>query len=287
VRNVVLSLLPIVFAGLAATSCNGTTGDQLITFPAYAAGAQGASEPFSVNGYTIQLTFAQMWIGAVYIDEAPLSTGAESPICTNPGVYAAQVPGGVQLDLLSTSLQQFQVQGNGTADLGQSWELWLTDGDVNNPDNTTSTTPNIVDLQGTATRESDGTVFSWAATVNINQSNRGIPTSDPSQPGLNPICKQRIVEAGGIEEQLFADGQLVVTVDPRGWFNLPIDFSTLPSVASDACEIDQNSIYGNAQYCIPDTSFGTGLGATQGANLFTGVLTGGPAAYKLEFSKSP
>ena len=67
------------------------------------------------------------------------------------------------------------MHGNGTADLGLSWELWLTDGDVNDPDNTTSASPNIVDLQGTATRESDGTVFSWAATVNINQSNRGDP----------------------------------------------------------------------------------------------------------------
>ena len=210
-----------------------------------------------MNGYTIQLTFAQMYIGAVYIDEAPLATGAESPICTNPGVYAAQVPGGVELNLLSTALQPFGVEGNGTADLGQSWELWLTDGDVNNPDNTTADTPNIVDLQGTATRESDGAVFSWAATVNINQNNRGIPTSDPSQPGQNPICKQRILEEGGLHEQLFANGQLVVTVDPRGWFNTPIDFSTLPSVASDACEIDQSSIYGDAEYCIPDTSFGT------------------------------
>jgi hypothetical protein len=280
-------LVPALFAGLAVASCNGTTGDELITFPAYAAGAQGASEPFSVNGYTIQLTFAQMYIGAVYIDEAPLATGAESPICTNPGVYAAQVPGGVELNLLSSSPQPFSVTGNGTADLGQAWELWLTDGDVNNPDNTTATTPNVVDLQGTATRESDGTVFTWAATVNINQSNRGIPTGDPSQPGLNPICKQRIVEAGGIHQQLFADGQLVVTVDPRGWFNTALDFSTLPSVASDACELDQNSIYGNATYCIPDTSFGSGLGATQGASLFTGILTGGSAAYALSFSKSP
>ncbi|MGO8998039.1 MAG: hypothetical protein ACLQVI_32355 [Polyangiaceae bacterium] len=282
-----LSALPILFAGLAATSCNGTTGDELITFPAYAAGAQGASEPFSSNGYTIQLTFAQMWIGAVYVDESPLSTGAESPICTNPGVYAAQVPGGVEVDLLSTSPQPFAVQGNGSADLGQSWELWLVDGDVNAPSNSTYDTPNIVDLQGTATRQSDGAVFSWAATVNIDQSNRGIPVSDPSQPGLNPICKQRILEEGGLHEQLFADGQLVVTVDPRGWFNGAIDFSSLPPVASDECEIDNNSIYGNATYCIPDTSFGTGLGATQGSTLFNNIYTGGPSAYSLSFSKLP
>jgi len=75
-----------------------------------------------------------MYIGAVYVDEAPLATGAESPICTNPGVYAAQVPAGVEVDLLSTTPQAFAVQGNGTADLGLSWELWLTQGDVNAAD---------------------------------------------------------------------------------------------------------------------------------------------------------
>ncbi len=272
---------------LAAASCTGTTGDQLITFPAYAAGAKGAGDAFSANGYTIKLTFAQMYIGAVYIDEAPLATGAESPICTNPGVYAAQVPGGVEVNLLSTSPQPFSIQGNGTADLGQSWELWLTDGDVNAADSTNGTTPNIVDLQGTATRNSDGAVFTFAATVNINQDNRGIPTSDPSQPGLNPICKQRILEEGGIDQLLFPNGQLTVTVDPRGWFNLPIDFSTLPPVTSDVCETDQASLYGDAAYCIPDTSFGSGLGATQGANLYTGIATAGPAAYALSFTRVP
>jgi hypothetical protein len=286
VRKLALAGL-LGLATLASASCTGTTGDELITFPAYAAGARGAGQPFSVNGYTIQLTMAQMYIGAVYVDEAPLSTGAESPICTNPGVYAAQVPGGVEVNLLSTAPQPFSVQGNGTADVGQSWELWLVDGDVNAPSNTTSTSPNIVDLQGTATRESDGTAFTWAATVNINQSNRGIPVSDPAQPGLNPICKQRVLEEGGIDQPLFEDGRLLVTIDPRGWFNTPIDFSTLPNVATDECEIDNASIYGNAEYCIPDTSFGTGLGATQGAALYDGIYTGGPAAYTLTFTKAP
>ncbi len=283
-----LALLALAgVTALTVASCTGSTGDELITFPAYAAGAEGASAPFSVNGYTLQLTMAQMYIGAVYIDEAPPSTASESPICINPGVYAAQVPGGVEVNLLSTSPQPFAVQGNGTADLGQSWELWLVDGDVNAPENTTSTAPNIVDLQGTATRESDGAVFTWAATVNINQSNRGIPVSDPSQPGANPICKQRILEEGGIHQQLFAGGQLLVTVDPRGWFNTAIDFSTLPNVATDECEIDNSSIFGNAEYCIPDTSFGTGLGANQGAALFNSIYTGGPAAYTLAFTKAP
>ena len=205
-------------------------------------------------------------------------------------MYAAQVPGGVEVNLLSTAPQAFEVQGNGTADVGQSWELWLTDGDVNNAENTNTTTPNIIDLQGTATRESDGTAFTFAATVNINQSNRGaLPVSDPSQPGQNPICKQRILEEGGIALQLFAGSALHVTVDPRGWFNLPIDFSSLPPVASDLCQIDKNPILGSADYCIPDTNFASGAAGRLrgGPKPYTGIFTGGPAAYALGYSQSP
>jgi hypothetical protein len=230
-----------------------------------------------------------MYVGAVYVNEAPPGATFDTPVCTDPGIYAAQVPGGVQVNLLSTARQPFSVQGNGTADLGLSWELYLTDGDVNNPDNSGFGIPNTVDLQGTATRESDGTVFQFAATVNINQSNRGVPVSDPSQPGLNPICKQRIVELGCISLQLFDGGTLQVTIDPRGWFNLPIDFSTLPSVASDACEIDQASVYGNASVCIPDANNlpGSTPGSQQGINLYTGIFTAGPAAFALTYSSSP
>jgi hypothetical protein len=286
VRAPVPALFVAALVGFATASCNGTTGDEIITFPAYAAGAKGAGDPFSANGYTIQLTYAKMYIGAVYINEAPPGATFDTPACIDPGVYAAQVPGGVEVDLLSTEPQTFAVRGSGTADLGQSWELYLTDGDVNAPDNSGFGVPNTVDLQGSATRDSDGAAFKFAATVNINQGNRGAPVTDPSQPGLNPICKQRIIELGGIALRLVPGGTMTVTVDARGWFNLPIDFSQLPSVASDECEIDQNTVYGDAEYCIPDTNSATGLGAIQGRNLYTGIFTAGGAAYGLGYSDS-
>jgi hypothetical protein len=279
--------IALSLSGLVAVACNGTTGDQIITFPAYAAGASGAGEPFSVNGYRIQLTMAQMYIGAVYINEAPPGATFDTPVCTDPGIYAAQVPGGLEVNLLSTTPQSWtSVQGSGTADLGLSWEMYLTDGDVNDP---TNGGPSTVDLQGAATRESDGKVFTFAATVTINQSNRGVPVNDPSQPGLNPICKQRIIELGGISLQLFAGGSLFMTVDPRGWFNLPIDFATLPSVADSQCAIDTTSMYGDADFCIPDSSTLSGdvAGAQQGINLYTGIFTAGPGAYTLGYAKSP
>jgi hypothetical protein len=272
------SCVALAAIGAAVASCNGTTGDALVTFSAYAAGAKGAGDPFVVNGFSIQITSAKMRIGAVYIDEAPLATGAEGPSCIDPGVYAAQVPGGVEVDLLSSAPQEFSVFGNGTADLGLSWEIWLTDGDINE-----TNIAHMVDLQGVATRVSDGTPFSFGAIVTIND-NRLIPVSDPSQPGLNPICKQRIIQIGGISLTPFQGGALYVTVDPRQWFDLNLDFSTLPLVTSATCQgIDPDPDFGDAQYCIPDTNFATGLGASQGQLFFSGILTGGQGAYAVSF----
>jgi hypothetical protein len=288
VRRRIASTAAVLLLGVAAAACNGTTGDELVTFSAYAAGAKGAGDRFSSNGYAIQLTYAHMYIGAIYVNEAPASSGGtfNTPACISQGVYCAQVPWGLDVDLLSTEPQMFPMQGSGSADLGLSWELYLTSGDVNNPDISGFGVPDTADLIGTATRESDGTVFSWAATVTINGSNRGETAQDPGQPGLNPICKQRIIELSNISLTLAPSDSMLLTIDPRGWFLVPIDFSTLPSVASTQCEGNQNSVYGDANYCIPDSNNLSGgeLGAQQGYTLFmNGILTAGPAAYSLTY----
>jgi hypothetical protein len=280
--------IALLVAGTAVGGCNGTTGDQLVSFNAYAAGVRGAGDPFVVNGYAVQLTYAHMYVGAIYVNEAPAGSGGtfNTPACISQGVYCAQVPGGLDVDLLSTERQQFPVEGSGSADLGLSWEIYLTQGDVNNADNSGFGVPNTVDLVGTATRQSDGDVFSWAATVTINQGNRGEPAQDPGQPGLNPICKQRIIELGGIDLTLFPGASLLLTIDPRGWFKLPLDFSTLPSVASSQCQLDPSRMYGDAEYCIPDSSNLSGgiPGSEQASQLFTGIFTAGNAAYNLTYS---
>jgi len=111
------SLAPVLFAVLA---CNGTTGDQLITFSAYASGASGAAGPFTTYdasgkpAYTVQLTRAKMHLGALYFDQSPPSSGFDSPTCITPDLYAAQVPGGIDVDLLSTTPQPFATAGNGS-----------------------------------------------------------------------------------------------------------------------------------------------------------------------------
>lgn len=316
------SFTPACALALLTTCCNGTTGDELLTFPANVRGVAGATQPFRTiatvnNGiveYSLQLSVAKMYIGGVYADESPLATGAESPICIQPGVYAAEVPGGTVFDVLSSAPQPFPVAGNGTADLALSRQLWLTNGDVTaetNIDPNTNHALHIVDLQGVATRLSDHTPFPFGATVTIGD-NRLPPVSDPAQPGNNPICKQRILLIGGISAVFFQGGSMEITVDPRGWFHQNVDYSTLPYVTAQNCEDDAdgpllgdpngcggfcNAVSaGGAQqeYCIPDSNLlaGSVAGSTQGHNFFTGVLTAGPiqsetetptGAYSLEY----
>jgi hypothetical protein len=269
-------LVAALACAVAAASCNGTTGDNLLTFSAFAQGAAGAGDSFVVNGFTIKLTSAKMRLGALYFDESPPSTGFDTPVCIAPGVYAAQVPGPVEVDLLSNQPQEFAVYGNGTADTAVSWQIWLTDGNVNQ-----ANFAHMVDLQGTATR--DGQTYSFGAIVTIND-NRLPQTSNAAQPGANPICKFRIIQIGGVNIEFFQGGVLTVTVDPRAWFNENIDFSTLPPVTSDTClDADQLVPITTADYAMTPEAPASGAcgGSSQpcctddaGVPLTTGACAG-------------
>ena len=234
----------VLATGVVALSCNGTTGDQLITFSAYASGVPGASQPFTAGSFTIQLTTVKMHIGAVYFDESPPGTGFDGPVCIASNIMAAQVPGPVDVDLLSTTPQEFAVYGNGSADTANSWQVWLTDGDVNE----VNFTP-IVQLEGTAT-DASGKVVSFGAVVTINSTNRSHGSSDPTQPGNNPLCKSRIIQIPTIMP-FFQGGTLTVTVDPRIWFTQQTEFfdfspGKLPAVTDPTCNPDF-SVFTNAE----------------------------------------
>lgn len=299
-------VFPLVAAAIAVASCNGTTGDALYTFNAYAAGAKGAGDPFTLDGYKVQLTQAQMYIGAVYVNEAPGGSGGtfNTPECIDSGVYCAQVPGGVEVNLLSTTPQPFSVQGSGSADLGLSWDLYLAEGDVNSDAINANPTHNIADLAGTATPLSGGPPIYWAATVNINPGTtediagaRGAPVESAGQPGLNPICLARILHLGGISLTLSEGVSMLLTIDPRAFFQAaassfepPNDFSKLPPIALPACQLDNTSQYpDSATVCIPDSSWipGSEEGSVQGAGLYKGIFTGGNAAFSLSYTNSP
>lgn len=284
-----LAFLVVTLAIVAVVACNGTTGDQLIGFSAYASGAPGAAQPFPAGNVTIQLTSAKMHIGAVYFDESPPGTGFDGPECIASGTYAAQVPGPVDVDLLSSAPQEFAVYGNGTADLALSWEIWLTDDNVGVDDlNGPNLTP-IVQLQGIAT-DAQGRAASFGAVVTINSANRSKGSSDPAQPGLDPLCKLRVVQIP-VDFAFFQGGTLDMTVDPRVWFSQqsdPIQFSPgqLPLV-TDAitCNPDTAVVLDPQDYALtPETappSSQTCGGSTQaccpvgsGAVLFGGTSNG-------------
>jgi hypothetical protein len=281
-------LVPFAFAAGLVLACNGTTGDKLVYFSAYASGIQGASDPFTVGAYSIQITRAKLWIGGVYVNSSVPNPGSQGTSCTQPGLYVVQVPGGVDVDLLSTTPQEFSYYGDGTADVGRSWELWLVDGDVNSP--STPSLPNIVDLQAVATRTSDQATFSFNATVSIG-SNRSTAASSPATPGANPICKLRVVTVKPIDVPFFQGGTLHVAIDPRAWFDVlgDVDFSQLPPVGQDPCN-EGSADYGSSQYCIPDSDNATGADcssdcASAGRKFFSGIRTGGSSAYSLTYTK--
>lgn len=243
------SLLGATTIALAACGY-GTTGDALVSFDAYASGVSGADQPLMVKGqggipaYSIRLTSASMYVGAVYFDESPPSTSFDAPVCNTGDVYAAQVPGNVLVNLLSTEPQEFSVYGSGSADTARSWDLWLTDGDINQP----NTLPTVT-LTGVATLVADPTqTYSFGAIVTINPGEsgagaRGMSSPEPSLPGAYPICKERILQLGGLDLTFYQGGTLDVTVDPRGWFQATggIDFANLPASDSEVCQLDSDS----------------------------------------------
>jgi hypothetical protein len=261
-------LYSLFFVFLAAGgSCGGTTGDELIHFSAYASGVKTASTSFKTYlssdpdqpAFSVQLSTAKMHIGAVYFDESPPSTGFDTPECITPDVYAAQIPGPVDIDLLSTQPQEFSVFGSGSADVAESWDLWFTDGtvegQVDDIDAMTNRLP-TVEVTGVATRLSDQTTYPFGAIVSINQTDSGagarLIAPSPALPGQYPICKQRILQLGGINLAFYQGGTLNMTVDPTAWFKAAdIDFSNLdptsgPSNAECYLDSDSDATYAGA-----------------------------------------
>jgi len=309
-------------ACLAGASCNGTTGGALITFSAYAAGAAGADKPFTTYdatnhpAYSVQLTHASMYIGALYFDESPPSTGFDTPVCITPDIYAAQVPAGLQIDLLSATPQAFSQQGDGSSNTALSWDIWLTNGDVNATSNGGA---HILEIQGVATRLADQKPFSFATIVTINGVVSGAGArlanaSTPGLPGQYPICKERILAIdlpGGLP--FFQGGSLQVTVDPRQWFIISnIDFANgLEPWDSEDCQADPGSTttYENgetcdaqgqcaggfvcnaadnnciAAFCIPDTNYPSDTTVSAAPNFFDAIEGGGAAAYGVTYSR--
>jgi hypothetical protein len=210
----------------------GSTGDQIVTFRAAAAGPAdiSASEFTNDRGFHVVLRQAKLNIGAVYLNQTMPILGANPTDCLLPGTYVGQVTTGTEIDLLSPTLQYFPTDGQGTTLAALTGEVWYVrqtpaaDGSAAELDvNDTGTPAQVLTLAGVA----DGGEQTFPFTANITiGSNRLVPSSNPAQPGRNPICKQRIVSAIPVAITLAQGGALVMRIDPRELLGR-VDFSTL------------------------------------------------------------
>ena len=226
------ALQSLVFASAAALSfagCVGTTGSDLVTFEAAAAGPADAvkGQPYSFTsgrGFHVTLTKAKLHVGGVYLSRSRPTSGAQETDCILPGLYVGEVPFGLDVDVLSPEPQLFPGKGEGTADPAAVGEVWLSHGDVNAPDDSEP----VLEIAGTA--EKAGASFPFEASITIG-SNRAVPVTDPSMPSQHPICKERIVSPIAVSLTPENGGSLLLRIDPRGWFS-NVDFTQLDETST-------------------------------------------------------
>lgn len=262
--NRVLSFMGLLIAAISSAACVGTTGSDLVTFDAAAAGPEDAvaGAPFefvSGRSYRVSLTRAKVHVGAVYLNRARPISGAQETSCVLPGIYVAEVTQGLDVDALSPDPQPFPVKGEGTADRAIVGEVWLTSGDVNVEDDSTV----VLDVAGTA--EKDGRSYPFEGAITIGK-NRAIPATDPALPGQHPICKERIVSPIDLDITPRDGGRLLLRVDPRAFF-ANVDFAKLDRISEDP------PLYAFADEGAgqPNVSLYEGLHARHGAYLFSWV----------------
>lgn len=215
---------------LALAACTGSTGGDLVSFDAAAAGPADAvaGQPYTFQtsrGYAVTLTRARIHVGAVYLNRSRPSSVASDTSCQLSGIYVAEVTQGLDIDVLSPALQPFPAQGFATTEHASTAEVWLLGGsDVNEPNDATV----ILDVAGTA--EKEGQSYPFEGRITIGQ-NRVIP-APPSTPGANPICKQRIVSPIPVDLTAAEGDSLVLRIDPRGLFS-NVEISNAEKVADD------------------------------------------------------
>lgn len=214
-----------LFLGCLVMSCVGTTGGQLVTFNADAAGPADvvAGQPltfqssYSGKNWNVTLTKATLHVGAVYLDQSKTVSGGQDVGCFLPGTYVGEVTTGVDVDLLSPTPVAFPAGGEGTTLPSLIGQVWLTQGDVTTTDDSTP----ILHLEGTATSAADARPFT--ADISIGQNRLA---ASGSAAGADPICKERIVSPINAPITLAQGGTLHLVVDPRLLF-VNVDFSQL------------------------------------------------------------
>lgn len=213
---------------VAAAGCVETTGSALVSFDVAAAGppkaVAGAPLEFvTAKGYALTLTRARLRLGAIYLNRALPTSGAQPTSCVLPGIYVGQVRSALEVDVLDGTPQPFATPGEGTAEPARAAEVWLMGDDINALEDRTV----ILELAGSARRQDE--FFPFVGSLTIGR-NRALRPGDPAQPGANPLCKQRIVSPIPLDLTLADGGSLLVRVDPRPWFT-NVEFTQLARVA--------------------------------------------------------
>ncbi|MCB9588378.1 MAG: hypothetical protein H6718_23420 [Polyangiaceae bacterium] len=223
-------ILSVALPLLAA--CAPSTGGGSLQFDAYAAGPEslpgdGTYAFDTPAGYHVELTRADLRVGAVYLNEQVPLPGAADRDCYLPGVYVAEVNQGVTVNTLNPAPQAFPEQGIALEERAYTGEVWLlgegTDIDA-------AEDPHVIfAAAGTATRGDESWPFDASLSIG---SNRRITPTDPKQPGDNPMCGERIVSP--IPTNIFpkSGGALTLRIDPATFFR-DVQFDQLEQVSDD------------------------------------------------------
>ena len=206
-------------AACLLVSCVSNTEGALVEFDAAAVGDEASRHFVSPLGYEVRLEAAYLWVGAVYLNQSAPGNYTQETSCVLPGIYSAEVRGGLRVDALSAKRQAFPVRGKGTTDTSRAGELWLSSGDIDAPNDSTV----LLEVRGEAAKE--GKRWPFEAQLTIGQ-NRAQPPSNPALPGANPLCRQRIITPIPVELSLKSQGLLLLKVKPSAWFE-KVDFSKL------------------------------------------------------------
>jgi hypothetical protein len=229
-------------------ACVGTTGGEVVTFAAVAAGPPEAvdGQPFEFandRGWHISLTSASLHVGAVYLNQSVPVSGAQNTSCILPGTYVAQVTTGIDVNLLSPAEQPFPKPGTGVAIPALAGQLWLAGGDIDTVDDSTP----ILHVEGTA--EKGGASFPFTGSITIGANRAASQFSGGSR-----ICKQRIVSPIAASLEPRAGGRLRIVVDPRLLF-VNVDF-TAPATGAytfpdDSSDQPSRNLYQNLHASAP------------------------------------
>jgi hypothetical protein len=239
---------------MVTASCGGSTGDNLVTFRAAAAGPQDAIAMQSLGfgsdrGWNVVLTKGTLHVGAVYLNQSVPVSGAQDTSCILPGTYVAQVTTGQDVDLLSGAAQPFPSPGTGVTTPALAGQVWLTWGNIN----TVAEEKPVLTLAGTA--EKNGRSIAFEATVTIG-TNRAADSSSTSLAGANPICKQRIVSPIPAAIEPETSGSLLLRVDPKALFT-NVDFASVAPMGGtytfpdDSSDQPSRNLYQNLHASAP------------------------------------